>query len=323
MLQLKRTVLLAMFAIVVSLSAFIVWSGFSSVYASERAVVTKTFQLSEDVETLTLTVEGYDGSFGSRLELPDGHEIKGKDSTRILGADRTYWATAYTISPARKGDYTITIDAPVKAFYNLIVDVPHFSDTALHWAKADIDGYVERGIVKGYGNGKFGPEDAVTGEAFIKMLVLALTEEQPNGLRQWSPLFRWKMKDEEKSLELGWKEYDFLRETSGEWSAPYVSAAADLGITSRWEEKQLRAPFKRKDAALLCANIMNLLAVDKPKVASFNDVSKLEKEYMAAINLVSSQSIISGYPDRTFRPEALVTRAETIKILTRLEAFLK
>ena len=323
MLQLKQTLIMAKTSIMIVLSLMVLFAGTGSAIASERAVVVKTFELSEDVEILTLTVEGYDGAFASALELPDGYVVQGTDSSRIQGAEKFYWTTAYTIAPARKGVYTVTIDAPVKAYYNLIVDVPLFSDISRHWAKDEINDYVKRGIVNGYGNGKFGPDDAVTGEAMVKMLVLALTEEQPNGLHQWSQLFRWKMKDEQKSLELSWKEYDFPGNIRKSWSAPYLSAAADLAITGSWDEKQLKASFKRKDVALLVANIMNLLTIDKPKAANFTDTSNLGERYLEAINLISSQAISSGYPDKTFRPEAPVTRAETIKILTRLEAYLK
>ncbi|MEK3882813.1 S-layer homology domain-containing protein [Paenibacillus sp. PL2-23] len=322
MLQMKRNVIAAMSGIVLTL-AVLMNMGIKGVDASERATIVKTFELANPIELLTLTVEGYDGLFRSRLMLPDGHVIHGPESTRIQYEDEARWSTVYSVSRAAKGLYTITIDAPIQAFYNLIVDVPLFSDIAGHWAREVISDYVSRGIVNGYGDGRFGPEDAVTGEALIKMMVLALTEEQPNGLFIWSKPFRWRMQDEELSLQMGWKEYDFLSKTSKPWSASYLSAAADLGITKDWDEGQMKASFKRKDVALLIGNMMSLLVMDTSKTVHFTDTSTLSKKYLDAISLISSQSIITGYPDKTFRPEAPVTRAETIKMIARLEGFLK
>lgn len=319
MIQLNRTVILAMTGIAFAL----LLSGIRSAYASERAVVVKTFQLSEDVETLSLTVEGYDGAFSSRLVLPDGHEVIGRVGERVVGADRTYWSAVYTVAPARKGTYTITIDAPVKAFYNLIVDVPLFSDIARHWARDEINEYVERGIINGYGNGKFGPEDAVTGEALIKMVVLSLTREQPNSKRVWLNEFRWRVKDETLSTEMGWQEYDFVPDKAEHWSVPYMKAAGDLGITSNWSEQTMSGSFKRKDVALLLANVIRMVDAAKPKAASYTDTAELGKEYRAAIDLVSNFALFAGFPDGSFKPEQVVTRAEAVKVLYQFEQYLK
>ena len=53
-----------------------------------------------------------------------------------------------------------------------------FSDVPSdHWAKADINVAYTMGIIKGYGDGRFGPDDYVTYEQVIKMLVCAIGYE--------------------------------------------------------------------------------------------------------------------------------------------------
>ena len=58
-----------------------------------------------------------------------------------------------------------------------------FTDTADHWAEQFIRFCAGKGIVGGYGNGVFGPDDEVTGYAWAKMLLCANGfDEEGNGL---------------------------------------------------------------------------------------------------------------------------------------------
>ncbi|MBQ1935665.1 MAG: S-layer homology domain-containing protein, partial [Clostridia bacterium] len=53
-----------------------------------------------------------------------------------------------------------------------------FVDVAAdHWGSGYINMAAQSGIIAGYGDGNFGPEDAVTYEQFVKMLVCALGYE--------------------------------------------------------------------------------------------------------------------------------------------------
>ena len=52
-----------------------------------------------------------------------------------------------------------------------------FTDAADHWATGYIKMANQYGIVKGYGDGNFGPDDAVKYEEAVKMLVCALGYE--------------------------------------------------------------------------------------------------------------------------------------------------
>jgi len=54
-----------------------------------------------------------------------------------------------------------------------------FADVAAnHWAAGAISYCVEAGIINGYGDGNFGPSDALTGYAWAKMLMVALGSEE-------------------------------------------------------------------------------------------------------------------------------------------------
>lgn len=322
MIQMNRAYFVGIVCLLIAAFGCIT-SASDHISAADNVKWVKTYELTEDAAYIELTLEGFDGSFESSLTLPDGYTINNANSTRIQGDNGVYWTISYQLKSARKGVYTLSISAPEISYYNLKVYVPIFADIPNHWASLMITDFVQRGIVAGYGNGRFGPNDPVTGEALVKMAMLMLTSEQPNAKRQWMNEFRWKVKDETKSMEMGWQEYDFIPAKGEHWSSPFMKAASDIGITLNWTEKSLSHSFKRKDVALLIANVIRMVDTEKPKTASFMDIKELGKEYTEAIDLASSQAIISGFPDGSFKPEQVVTRAEAVKMLYRLEEYLK
>jgi hypothetical protein len=290
--------------------------------AAEEVVITKTYELREDAAYISFELVGDDGSFASIMTMPNGKAIGSAKSTKKTDATgKASWSNAYAVKSAPKGKYVFTIQAPKMSYYNLLIDLPLFSDTSNHWARAAIDAFVEKGIVSGYGNGLFGPNDPVTGEAILKMLVLSLTEEMPNGQRQWLKTFRWRVTDQELSKELGFSEYRFTSVGSEHWAKPYIAAANDLGIVASWKDSDFTGPFKRKDVALLVANVIRMVN-EEDKSSSFTDVQQLSMDDQKAIGLVSNYSIFNGYPDRSFKPENQVTRAEAVSVLSRLADFL-
>ncbi|MDQ6421198.1 S-layer homology domain-containing protein [Paenibacillus sp. LHD-117] len=290
--------------------------------SSNNVKISKSYELTDKVDFVEFTIEGYDGAFTSTLTLPNGRVVQANHSNQINDPEGVYWTNDYAVESPPAGTYTFTILAPVHAYYNLVVDIPLFSDIAGHWAKADIATFVNNGIVNGYGNGKFGPNDFVTGEALVKMIVLALTEEQPHGNRQWARLFRWKVWNEDLALEMGLQEYNFAQAVGNDWRTAYLAAADDLGILSNWDVTQLKKPFARKDVALMIANVMNLVNEKAPAPKAYTDTGGLPKEIQNAISRVSGSAIFAGYPDGSFQPNKVVTRAEAVKVLARLTAYL-
>jgi|GEM_PF-3230634 S-layer homology domain. len=291
--------------------------------AGDQAVVLKSYELKENADYVEFAIEGYGEPFQTVMTLPGGSQAKAGRSQKQACPSGTCFRQYFVVKPAPKGVYAFEIKASKPAYFNLLVDIPPFADIANHWAKDAITDMAKQGIVSGYGNGKFGPGDPVTGEALIKMLAMALTEELPNGKRQWTNAFRWKMLDDNLGRELSWKEYDFASPAGQSWSAPYLAAANDLGIASHWNQADWGKSFKRKDVALLAAELLRLVSDDQPKESNYADTAGLEGKYRAAINLVSDNSIFGGYPDGTFKPETAVTRAEAVKVLSRLTAMIK
>ncbi|MHA6482983.1 S-layer homology domain-containing protein [Paenibacillus sp. strain BS8-2] len=284
--------------------------------------VIKQYELSNTVDYIEFTIESDSGEFQSSMVLPDGHIVKGHTSTKRARGEELNWSATFVVNTPEVGAYQFEITSASGSYFHLSADVPLFRDIAKHWARADITTFVHEGIVDGYGDGRFGPEDAVTGEAIIKMLVLALTEEQPHGNRQWARLFRWKVLNEDTALEMGLQEYNFAQVVGNDWSKRYLAAADDLGILANWDVADLKKPFARKDVALIITNVMNLVDNKKPAPKLYTDTSALSEEIQNAISKASSFAIFGGYPDGSFQPNKVVSRAESVKILTRLASYL-
>lgn len=289
---------------------------------TDQVKVIKQYELTNNVDYVEFTIESEEGEFQSVMKLPDGHAVKGLRSSKQIMEEKISWSVTYVLNKPDGGTYQFEMTASQNGYYNLSADVPLFTDIAKHWARAEISDFVHKGIVAGYGDGRFGPDDPVTGEALVKMLVLALTEEQPHSNRQWVRLFRWKVLDEDVALEMGLQEYQFAQATGSDWPKAYLSAADQLGILTNWDVADLKKTFARKDVALMIANVMSLVDNTQPTSKPYTDTVGLSEEIQAAISKASSAAIFGGYPDGSFQPNKVVTRAEAVKVLARIAAYL-
>ena len=144
--------------------------------------------------------------------------------------------------------------------------------------------------IKGYPDGTFRPEKSITRAEAITMLV---------GLKVY-PLIeaRETYKDVDKN----------------KWYAPYIDAAYREGILEEKEGENFRPDENIKRGEL--AQIISHIDKKNDAKAPFTDIEGYK--YKKAIDQSYGNKIIMGYPDNTFRPNAEITRAETVAILNRL-----
>ena len=171
-----------------------------------------------------------------------------------------------------------------------------FSDVSEnYWAKDDIAACAAQGIVTGY-NGKFNPEDNVTGVQFVSMLT--------------------------RTFYAG--ELDQIEIPEGQpWYYPNVTAAENLGISDSTLTFQDN-PISRYDMARALYNIIaknNKLA---PDIEAGNAASKI-KDYTSiptnrrgAVCQCYTLGIIMGMTDGTFSGESYMTRAQAAAIIMRM-----
>lgn len=173
-----------------------------------------------------------------------------------------------------------------------------FSDTEEHWAD-DVIGKVARaGIIKGYGDGTFKPDNDATRAEFITLAVRMLGLENKNaaGFKDVAP---------------------------GEWYAGAIAAAQENGLIKGRPDGSFGPDdsIKREEAMVVVSNILKILKVepetDERVLDKFTDkdsISPWAREHVA--NLVGL-GIVSG-ADNKLNPGENITRAEICVIIEKI-----
>lgn len=161
-------------------------------------------------------------------------------------------------------------------------------DVRFHWASNYIFELFEKKVISGYPDGSFKPNEQVTYEHFIKMLVV------------------------QKGLTINWAPKGL--EQFASWARPYIQTALDSGIVTSEDLTNIKTgtPIPREVAVKLMVNALENEVTEMNELTfKDNDLINFKDEVAVATTL----KIIGGYPDGTFRPQGTLTRAEASKIL--------
>lgn len=180
----------------------------------------------------------------------------------------------------------------------IFLDVP-----ASHWASTYINNLHKQGIVSGSGNNRFEPDNNVTREEFVKMILLAMGTE---AVDQASP---------------------FADVDASAWYAPYVATAYQLGIvtgtdTTTFGVGQL---ISRQDMAVMADRILKNkgIAPATSAVIGYADNDQIAGYAVEAVQNLADLKVMNGDTENRFNPAANATRAESAKIVSVLNSMLK
>lgn len=157
-----------------------------------------------------------------------------------------------------------------------------------HWAYKGIEAMSERGILTGYPDGSFKPEQLVSFGEFIKMMTV--TEGGDPGV---SPKGHWALNYYQKGLDLGLFHDHKISKTSLDREIPrgYMAYLISSGL----------GEFTVNDYAKIRGEITD---VEVGTPFEYDIIKAYEK------------GILNGYPDGSFRPEGTLTRAEAAVVLS-------
>jgi L-asparaginase len=171
-------------------------------------------------------------------------------------------------------------------------------DITGNWAKASIEKAVANGIVSGYTDGTFKPNQSLTRAEFTVMLMKAL-----------------KLQGDGASLTF--KDSNQI----GKWAVNGISAAVKAGIVSGNIDGTFKpnAPITRSEMAVIIAKAMKY-DVQAGSTTGFKDDNKIPKWAKGSVKATKDHAIISGRSGGVFVPNDPATRAEAVTILLKLPA---
>lgn len=188
--------------------------------------------------------------------------------------------------------FILVLSIILTTFYNVYADVA-FSDVKTRdWFYKNVIRMVDLGIVNGYPDKTFRPDNNLAFEEFIKMLVIA-------------------------------SEGNNIEPVSGaNWYTPYTNLALEKGYISKKDMLSVGKKINRESMANIIYNVLlNTEGIESlvEKELDFicNMFSDLELEDEKILH-IAQVGIINGYPDKTFKPGGYLTRAEATTVILKV-----
>lgn len=165
-------------------------------------------------------------------------------------------------------------------------------DVGGHWAEKQINELLAAGIIKGYQDGSFKPDNTISRAEFAAILVKAFKLAPGSNDKVFS-------------------------DSSAHWAKDSIAAAAANGIISGYSSAQFGPDdmITREQMAVMIVKAKKLVLEKGEK--EFADAGKFSPYAQQAIATAAKAGLISGYNDNTFRPQGKATRAEVAALISK------
>lgn len=166
------------------------------------------------------------------------------------------------------------------------------NDYSSHWAKATIESALNTGIATGYPDGSFKPDNAITRAEFFELV---------------NKQFNFSAESNKRYTDV----------SSNSWYASVVSKADAAGYISGYSDGSIHPEksITRQEVAVIINNLKSLTAPSTPHL--FTDSYSIASWSSVAVNSVANAQIMIGYPDGSFKPTDMITRAEALVAIVR------
>ena len=146
----------------------------------------------------------------------------------------------------------------------------------------------KKGVLNGFPDGTFKPDEIVTAGQFIKMVVIALGENPGNGTNYWA-------------------------ET-------YIEYAGAVGLLENSDIENYKKPLPRGEIVCIIAKALDFLN-EKTEIEAcglYDLYGYTPAKYVPVVLKAYNSGIITGYPDNTFRYDRYISRAEACTAIHKL-----
>ena len=167
-------------------------------------------------------------------------------------------------------------------------------DTEGHWAEREIKSWTTRELAGGYPDGTFRPDHDLTRAEFVVLV------NRVFGYTQTSDL-------------------NFTDVLAEAWYASDIAKAKANGYISGYPDGtfQPNQPIIRQEVATILMKVLSLKEIAPDALPQFTDQNEIPLGNLSAIGAISESGYMGGYPDGTFQPTKVLTRAEAISVLDR------
>jgi len=166
------------------------------------------------------------------------------------------------------------------------------------WYYNTLVSIVEKGIIDGYPDGTFKPQNNITKAAFTKVIISALETEIVEG--------------------------NSFVDANEHWAKNIINTAVENQIIDRLEYGDNFNPDKNITRVEMAKMVVRALKLDdeakkkQGEITSFLDdlaITNADKGYVV---IAAENEVIKGYQDRTFKPDGEATRAEAAQMLVNM-----
>ena len=179
-----------------------------------------------------------------------------------------------------------TVTAPIS------VMAAQATDISGHWAEGTIAQWQDAGLISGYEDGSFKPNNEITRAEFVSIMNNALNFSTQATV-------------------------SFSDVAPSDWFYNAISVAVGEGYTAGFPDNTFNPSgvVTRGQAAVF---VNNAVEMQQSATSNFSDKYTFPTWATPAINAMSQNGYISGYPDGTFMAEKSLTRAEAVVILNKV-----
>jgi len=170
---------------------------------------------------------------------------------------------------------------------------------SVSWAKEAIVNLYGKGIISGYSEEEFKPDNEVTRAEFTKLVVSLMDDKNAEGT------------------------VNFTDVTENDWFAPFVKKGVASGIINGAGTSFMPGSFiTREDAAVIIYRFLNgKISLDKEE--SFADEADMAQYSKDAIKALSGAKIVNGMGNGCFMPKKTLTRAQAAVLINSVLNSLK
>jgi uncharacterized lipoprotein YddW (UPF0748 family) len=217
--------------------------------------------------------------------------MKTIETIATVAADGTLTVLTSDLPP---GQYRVVLNIEEPA---LPPKTPQFPDVGNHWAKPFIEALAARGIVSGFPDGTFKPNQTVNRAQYAAILTQA-----------------FKLPTKRPALK-------FIDVADNYWAAPVIQKAYEMGLLSGYPNLEFR-PLAGITKAQMLVSLVNGLNLQFADVARI-DLSKLYQDWATIPNyarplvaIASAKNLVVNYPNlNSLEPNRAATRGEVAATL--------